>query len=88
MADLDQQLTENKRLTTAQIFYHMPDFAHILQEFIWQDYDIVPKYPKFRSFLEFWEHKIEGSLHSIYLAETGLITASEFKNASHLKIIH
>ena len=29
-------------LTTAEMFYHMPDFTHVLNTFIWQDYDIAP----------------------------------------------
>ncbi|NCO04011.1 MAG: hypothetical protein GW903_07445 [Alphaproteobacteria bacterium] len=61
------------RLTTAQIFYHMPDCPSLLQEFIWQNYDIAPKFPKLYGFLHFWEKKIEGSLHSVYIAKKELI---------------
>ena len=45
MADLKTQLC-NYRLTTAKILYHMPDHVHLLQEYIWQDYDLAPKFPK------------------------------------------
>ena len=36
MSSLVLQL-QDYRLTTAQIFYHMPDHPGLLQEFIWQD---------------------------------------------------
>ena len=33
------------RLTTAEILYHMPDYPRLLQRYIWQDYDIAPRFP-------------------------------------------
>ena len=80
MADLTKQL-ENYRLTTAQIFYHMPDYEQILQEFIWQEYDIAPEFPELKKFLTFWEKKIDGALHSVYVADTKIITTSDYRNA-------
>ena len=80
MADLTKQL-ENYRLTTAQIFYHMPDYEQILQEFIWQEYDIAPDFPELKKFLTFWEKKIDGALHSVYVADTKIITTSDYRNA-------
>ena len=80
MADLTKQLGDF-RLTTAKIIYHLPDYQEILQEFIWQDYDIAPKFPHLNKFLDFWEKKIEGKLHSIYIAETKIITSSDYRNA-------
>ncbi len=80
MADLTKQLGDY-RLTTAKIIYHMPDYQEILQEFIWQDYDIAPKFPHLTKFLDFWEKKIDGSLHSVYVADTKIITSSDYRNA-------
>jgi uncharacterized protein Usg len=68
MADLSRQL-KDYRLTTAKILYHMPDHTHLLQEFIWQDYDIAPRYPTLFKFLNFWTREIEGKLHSVYVAK-------------------
>ncbi len=82
MANIEKQL-ENYRLTTAQIFYHMPDFHELLQEFIWQDYDIAPEYPSLKTFLNFWENEIEGQLHSVYVAKTKLITPGDYRNADY-----
>lgn len=80
MADLNKQL-DNYRLTTAQIFYHLPDFEEILQEFIWQDYDLAPQFPHLHKFLNFWERKIDGKLHSVYVAKREIITNSDYRNS-------
>ncbi len=77
MADFELQFTNDYRLTTAQIFYHLPDYPKLLQEFVWQDYDLAPKFPHLQNFLGFWVHKIEGKLHSVYVAHHKIITPSE-----------
>ena len=83
MADISKQLI-NYRLTTAQIYYHMPDFEEILQEFIWQEYDLAPQFPELKKFLTFWEKKIEGKLHSVIIAKREIITSSDYRNADWL----
>ena len=62
------------RLTTAEILYHLPDHPAVLQSFVWQDLDIAPKFPVLHQFLAFWQREIEGPLHSVRVAATGLIT--------------
>ncbi len=80
MADLGRQL-EGYELTTAQIIYHMPDHDNLLQEFIWQEYDLAPHYPTLHEFINFWVDKIEGKLHSVYVARQELITHSDYRFA-------
>lgn len=80
MADLNSQLG-NYRLTTAQIFYHMPDYEDLLQEYIWQEYDVAPKFPTLLKFLDFWEKKLDGKLHSVYIAKQKLITPGDYRFA-------
>jgi len=84
MADLTTQLRDY-RLITAQIIYHMPDFKQILQEFVWQNYDIAPKYPELEKFLGFWEEEIEGKLHSVHIARQDLITPGDYRFAEWQK---
>lgn len=74
MADFEKQFTDHYRLTTAQIYYHLPDHPKFLQEFIWQDYDLAPKFPQLQGFLGFWVREIEGKLHSVYVAHHKIIT--------------
>ncbi len=77
MADFEKQFTSDYRLTTAQILYHRPDYPKFLQEFIWQDYDLAPKFPQLHGFLGFWVREIEGKLHSVYVAHQKIITPSD-----------
>lgn len=76
------------RLTTAKILYHMPDHPTLLQEFVWQHYDIAPKFPELRRFLGFWERELEGRLHSVTVASAALITPARFRNVDALMHLH
>lgn len=80
MADLTKQLSDY-RLTTAKILYHMPDFEELLQEYIWQEYDIAPQYPCLHKFLDFWTRELDGKLHSVYVAKQELITPGDYRFA-------
>jgi uncharacterized protein Usg len=71
------------RLTTAEILYHMPDHPAVLQTFIWQEFDIAPKFPVLNKFLAFWERDIEGRLHSVRVAARGLISPTELTHRGH-----
>jgi len=42
-------------LTTAEILYRMPDHRSLLQTYVWQSYDLFPKFPALHDFLAFWE---------------------------------
>lgn len=81
MSALALQL-QNYRLTTARIFYHMPDHPMVLQEYIWQDLDLAPRYPVLRKFLDFWTTSLDGKLHSVTVAQTKLIQPAEVRALS------
>ena len=81
MANFGEQFTKHYRLTTAKIIYHMPDFETLLQEYIWQDYDVAPKFPTLLKFLDFWERELEGQLHSVYVAKQELVTPGDYRFA-------
>lgn len=67
------------RLATAEIIYRMPDHRELLQSYIWQDYDVAPKFPVLRRFLDFWHHNLDGPLHAVRVASVGLVCAAEFR---------
>ncbi|NBX66803.1 MAG: Usg family protein [Proteobacteria bacterium] len=87
MTELEFQLADF-RLTTAEILYHMPDHPELLQTFVWQDYDLAPRYPVLNRFLGFWVEKIEGKLHSVYVAHRKLISPNEIRTADSEFLIH
>ena len=76
MSDLGMML-KDYRLTTAEILYHLPDYPTLLQSFVWQDLDIAPKFPVLNKFLNFWEQKIEGKLHSVKVDYTHIIAPAQ-----------
>jgi uncharacterized protein Usg len=66
-------------LTTAEIFYRLPDYPALLQSFVWQDYDIAPRFPKLLDFLAFWSSNLDGKLHNVRVAHHRLIQPTEFR---------
>jgi uncharacterized protein Usg len=70
---------EGYGLTTASILYGLPDHPSVLQTFVWQFYDLAPKFPELYRFLAFWEREIEGPLHSVQVAHSRLIKPAELK---------
>ena len=87
MANLSVQLN-SYRLTTAEILYHMPDHPDLLQAFVWQDYDLAPRFPVLTKFLDFWAHEIEGKLHSVRLASCGIVSAAEMRTVDGEFLLH
>lgn len=75
-------------LTTAEILYHFPDHPHVLQTFIWQQYDVAPIFPVLKRFLDFWQEKLDGPLHSVRVAHERLIKPSEFKMVDGYFALH
>lgn len=66
-------------LTTAQIIYRMPDHLELLQDFIWQRYDLFPHFPELKAFLAFWEAEIEGPIHSVTVAHKLLVQPTDYR---------
>ena len=87
MATLKTQL-DGYRLTTAEILYHMPDLPSLLQSFVWQKLDLAPQFPELKKFLDFWEQRLDGKLHSVRVANAQLIKPAEVRLADGEFIIH
>ena len=66
-------------LTTAEILYRLPDYPALLQSFIWQEYDVHPRFPRLKGFLDFWTRNLEGRLFRVTVAHNKLITPAEVK---------
>jgi uncharacterized protein Usg len=66
-------------LTTAEIMYHMPDHRDFLQVFVWQDYDLAPRFPRLVKFLDFWSHNLDGPLSMIRVAHAGISGPAEMR---------
>ena len=63
-------IIRNKTLVTLNVYYWMPDYDNILQQFIWQTMDVKPKYPRINKFLDFWHNNIEAIVSEIQICES------------------
>lgn len=72
------RMIEGYSLTTAEILYHMPDHPALLQTYVWQDYDISPRFPVLKKFLDFWRTNLDGPLYRVRVGHKKLISAKEF----------
>jgi uncharacterized protein Usg len=75
-------------LTTAEILYRLPDHPSLLQTYVWQNYDLFPKFPALRDFLSFWEKTLEGPLFSVTVAHSRLIKPAELRAVQGVFSLH
>jgi len=75
-------------LTTAEFTYRMPDYRHVLNSYIWQDYDLAPDYPRLNGFIEFWRSSIDGPLHSVRFVHRRLIAPGEWRRVAGEFTVH
>jgi len=76
--DFRAQLT-GFSLTTVEILYRMPDHPSLLQSYVWQDYDIHPRFPRLMQFLDFWSRNLDGKLYRVTVAHKKLLTPAELR---------
>lgn len=67
-------------LTTAEMTYRMPDHVHVLNTFVWQEYDLAPDYPRLFEFIEFWQDSIEGPLHHVRFTHRKQLSAGQWRH--------
>jgi uncharacterized protein Usg len=75
-------------LTTAELFYRMPDYQNVLNTFVWQEYDLAPDHPRLFEFIAFWRKKIEGPLHSVRFTHRKLVAAGEWRHVTGEFTLH
>ena len=75
-------------LTTAEFTYHMPDYAHVLNTYVWQDYDLAPDHDRLLKFVEFWQRELDGPLHSVRFSHRKMISPGEWRNVKGILNLH
>jgi uncharacterized protein Usg len=71
-------------LTTVEFLYGMPDFRNIVQELVWQTYDLYPNFPRVREVVRVWK-TLNGPLYHVRILEhQQLIRPAEIKVATYL----
>jgi uncharacterized protein Usg len=81
------QLTGSS-LTTAEILYRMPDHPGVLQTFLWQDYDIAPRFPRLSAFLLYWRDHLDGPLYRVTVAHKKLVSPAELRLVDGQFVLH
>jgi uncharacterized protein Usg len=79
---------EGYSLTTAEILYRLPDHPGLIQSFLWQDYDVAPKFPRLGSFLRYWHDHLEGPLFRVTVSHKKLISPAEFQLVDGQFLLH
>jgi uncharacterized protein Usg len=54
-----------KTLVTVNVLYYRLDYAHLLNEFLWQTMDTVPEYPRIHKFLEHWRKEVKAVIKEV-----------------------
>ena len=63
-------IVKRKILVTLDVYYWMPDYDNILQRFVWQTFDVKPKYPRVHKFLDYWHNNIDAVVNEIIISES------------------
>ena len=80
--------TRGYGLTTANILYRRPDHPWLLQSYVWQSYDECPEFPALHRFLAFWQDSLDGTLHSVTVAHSKLVTPAQMRTVNGVFQLH
>ena len=61
-------IIRTKKLVTLNVYYFMPDYKNILQNFIWCTEDFVPEIPRIHKFLNYWKENIPAVIQEVKIA--------------------
>ena len=62
-------IIKRKILVTLNVYYWLPDYQNILQQFVWQTLDTKPKYPRVHKFLNYWHNNIDAIGNEVQICE-------------------
>ena len=63
-------LLHKKSIVTIDVFYYLPEYTNILQEFVWQTEHIVPEYPRVHQFLNYWKENINAVISEVIVVDS------------------
>ena len=61
-------LIRKKHLVLVNVNYFLPDYINLVQEFIWQTEDYVPKLPRVHKFLNYWHKEIDAVINEVSIS--------------------
>lgn len=63
-----------QKLVTVDVFYYLPDYPSLINEFVWQCDDVVPNLPRVHRFLNYWKQ------NNLAVISQVLVAISDNKN--------
>jgi len=73
-------ILSNPMLTTLQVYYYIPNYTNIIQEFVWQYNDSLPEFPRTHKFLNYWHSNIDAVIADIQLAYIDKCGRNTYRN--------
>lgn len=62
-----------REFVITQVLYYRPDRPWLLQEFLWETLDHVPRLPRVRKFLDYWVLELLAPIHSVFVSINGVV---------------
>ena len=63
-------IIKRKTLITLNVYYWLPDYENLIQQFMWQTMDVKPKYPRVNKFLNYWHNNIDAIINEVQISES------------------
>ena len=86
--EIEAKLVQGYKLTTLQIYYYMPDYSSLINEFVYQLLDINPSYPQSHKFLLFWKDNIDAIIKEINIVQENTIYPRSITHVTHLGMLN
>jgi len=61
-------ILKRNHIVTVKLYYYMPGYSNLLNEFLWQTVDFVPEIPKVHKFLNYWKENVKATIQEVLVA--------------------
>jgi uncharacterized protein Usg len=61
---------QSKVFLLTRITYSLPDYPHLVNDFVWQFEDIAPELLGFNTFIDYWQKHIEAEIRCIEVSQS------------------
>lgn len=76
-------LVKDYRLVTVGVFYYLPEYNNIIQEFVWQTEDCIPELLRIHKFLNHWENHIDAKIQKVNISYTDAYRNTKFNHINY-----
>ena len=80
-------ILQNWQLVTIDVFYYLPDYRNVIQEFLWQTEDVVPELYRTHKFLNHWHKNIDAVISEVQISINDKAYGT-YRNVDHILRLH